>query len=499
MRSWLMLGILSALSCNAFTSNNPLYCSSDRPCLDSALQCNLTTHVCETPSVLAKDPDITSISPFAVSRAGGFAVRVLGRNFDTLQSISINQINAEYTVTNSTELSLTIPPMPGACGAVPILMTAQDGRMVLKTGKLRYRAEKIDFLLSTSVGPFDPGVHTLQNIKLSGDPVDDLVALNASAPPDFSYLSGLGANQFVGKRFAARMPMHINQLIPTQLSYNGALALLGSNGADKLQLWHSTSPMSGSDIQLEETDVESTPAHAMIGVGNFDNIPNEIGVAFLSNQLNQTMITVASINEKGAVAALWAKNIELRTTDYSNMAVGDFNKDGYGDIVLVSKNAAEVVVLMNDKMRGWVQTNPAQVKTTSSSSIVSDVNSDGYDDIVIYGSSGSVGLAVMVLYNMGGNGFSAYTVPTSISSVRHLSIADFDCDGLPEMVASSGGALDLHINLGDSFSQAQPINLAGRMVRAMTAGSYATTTNPAIFLASPNGAQVDSILLVGRN
>lgn len=499
MRSWLMLGILSAISCNAFTSDNPLYCSNDRPCLDAALQCNLTTHICEEPSVLARDPDITTISPFAVSRAGGFAVRVLGRNFDKLQSISINQVNAAYTVINPTELSLTIPPMPGACGAVPILMITQDGRMVQKTNMLRYRAEKIDFLLSTSVGPFDFNIHTLQIVKLPGKPIDDFIALNDSTPPKISYLSALGANRFMEKPFTARIPMHLSQLIPTQLSYNGALALLGSNGSDKLQLWHATSPISSPDIQLEEVDVESVPAHEMIGVGNFDKISNEIGVALLSNQLNQTMITVASINEKGAVAALWTKNIELRTTEYSNMAVGDFNKDGYSDIVLVSKNAAEVVVLMNDKMRGWVQTNPAQVKTTSSSSIVSDMNGDGYDDIVIYGSSGSVGLAVIILYNMGGTGFSAYTVPTSIAAVRHLSIADFDCDGLPEMVASSGGALDLHINLGDSFSQAQPIVLSGRIVRAMTAGSFATTTNPAIVLASPNGPQVDAILQVGIN
>ena len=110
---------------------------------------------------------------------------------------------------------------------------------------------------------------------------------------------------------------------------------------------------------------------------------------------NQTANQVSVVFGNGN--GTFSSTIATYSTDSGPAAVasGDFNKDGYPDIVTANSSANDVSVLLNTATGTF---NPAvnyPVGTNPVAVAVTDVNNDGYPDIVVANSGSNVAFCSM--------------------------------------------------------------------------------------------------------
>lgn len=99
--------------------------------------CNPHTEVCEA------QLDLTAISPARGPSSGGLPLTISGRSFNpgTKASFGMPPVVADALVVDSdTQLHATLPPLPGACGPVPITPERPGGFSVARRDIFSYTA-----------------------------------------------------------------------------------------------------------------------------------------------------------------------------------------------------------------------------------------------------------------------------------------------------------------------------------------------------------------------
>ncbi|MFC2138743.1 FG-GAP repeat domain-containing protein, partial [Bacteroidota bacterium] len=125
--------------------------------------------------------------------------------------------------------------------------------------------------------------------------------------------------------------------------------------------------------------------------------------------------------------------ISLEGVDYGSVAWGDYDNDGYLDIILTGWNSSNVKVTKIYKNNGddsfTEQTNISLTGVAYGSAAWGDYNNDGYLDIIISGSSAE-GYITIIYKNNGNNTFTEQT-GISLKQVIMGSVAwgDYDNDG----------------------------------------------------------------------
>ncbi|MFE7352013.1 FG-GAP-like repeat-containing protein, partial [Streptomyces sp. NPDC057543] len=129
------------------------------------------------------------------------------------------------------------------------------------------------------------------------------------------------------------------------------------------------------------------------------------------------------------------------------VAVGDFNGDGFPDIVTANTNADSASVLLNNGDGTFATKTDYPTGSVPTSVAVGDFNGDGFPDIV----TSNLGVStVSVLLNNGDGTFGAKTdYPTGSGPVA-VAVGDFDGDGAPDLVtANSVSTVSVLSNNGD--------------------------------------------------
>ncbi len=135
-----------------------------------------------------------------------------------------------------------------------------------------------------------------------------------------------------------------------------------------------------------------------------------------------------------------------------DIAVGDFNGDGYPDIAVVNAYNSganlDVGVLINDQEGGFKAAVNYAVSTTSqvgapqilATITAADLNGDGKLDLLVpdFGTQSNSGSTVAVFYGNGDvNGtFQPETAVNTTTNPRYAAVADLNGDGIPDMVLS---------------------------------------------------------------
>jgi PKD repeat protein len=166
----------------------------------------------------------------------------------------------------------------------------------------------------------------------------------------------------------------------------------------------------------------------------------------------------------------------------SSVAWEDYNNDGYLDLIITGGNTIGVYskIYKNNGPPDFTfteQTGISLVNVFNSSVVWGDYDNDGYPDILLSGFTGTE-YVTKVYKNSGGNSFSEQS-GISLPGVRYGSLAwgDYDNDGFLDILLTgqngSGSISKLYKNnAGNSFSEQTEITLAGVSSGSVAWGDY---------------------------
>ena len=140
---------------------------------------------------------------------------------------------------------------------------------------------------------------------------------------------------------------------------------------------------------------------------------------------------------------------ELSTESATTIASGDFNSDGFADLIVPHRDRGQSYVYINDGKGGFADrraVGPAESSTRSVA--VADLNGDSHQDILI-GDPHAGG--VRVYLNDGNADFAAsFALGEDMGHVYAIAVADIDGDGVPDIVAARSDAPNV-VYLGRGF------------------------------------------------
>ncbi len=137
----------------------------------------------------------------------------------------------------------------------------------------------------------------------------------------------------------------------------------------------------------------------------------------------------------------------LNGITFSRLVAGDFNKDGYPDLALVSYSSQNVSVLLNDGTGAFPTAVTYPTNGKGSAIAAADVNGDGILDLIVPQDSQGVDV---FLGNANGTFQAAKTSTFAFNSLGNLSLGDLNGDG----------KLDLAVSVDDKTTPAEGLALA---------------------------------------
>ena len=159
----------------------------------------------------------------------------------------------------------------------------------------------------------------------------------------------------------------------------------------------------------------------------------------------------------GACAWGFAPPVKYTVTAYTNyVAAGDFNGDGYPDLVFSTMEGNTIGVLLNAGDGTFL---PQVTYTVGQTAVyapggdfiaVGDFNGDGALDIAVVNCNSSS--SVSVLLNAGDGTFLPQATYTVGSHSQAIAVGDFNRDGFPDIVVANFdgyGSVSVLLNTGD--------------------------------------------------
>lgn len=309
---------------------------------------------------------------------------------------------------------------------------------------------------------------------LNGDGKRDIVVAN-TASSDLTILLGDGRGGFTpapgSPLSAGQLP---NDIAIADLNSDGKLDLAVANHEQK-QVTIFDGDGGGRFTRATTVSVQSKPHIHGVAVGDFDG-DRKLDLAVESWGTNQVEILLSkgdgTFNTPGRLLA-------VGRMPYQRLRAGDFNNDGFADVVTTNAEGDSVTLLLGGK-NGFKESqgSPFQANKTPFGVAVGDVNKDGNLDLAIVNYSGEPsdlkndGLTVLLGDGRGGfNMAHGSPFPTGAAPTR-VAIGDVNGDGFPDIAASNSESQNVTILLGsDKGDFGTPYQIpAGREPKGIAIG-----------------------------
>lgn len=440
---WLLIGILTSISCDSFLRSNPDYCGDDSTC-SSETVCNLTFHRCE-PGVAAPVV-LTSIAPSVAALAGGEVVVVTGMNFRTGATVTFNGVAAtQVEVRSATELAVTVPRVDGMCGPATVAVTNPGATAVASSALFRFKIGTPSFAQVPGGLPGTPtDAHDLKAVDFNNDGKMDLGLLARSVHKvrlyigngqiNFSMLSGDGFD--TGDSVQNILFSKINDdNLPDLIAWNPAV----------LNTYFNTN---GTGLQAAGTLPAFYGAVAVgpvAGNGNWGDL--------IAARGDMKVLDVRFAQNAGAGPPYTIVNSPLSIPEISNSVVlADIN-GGPLDIVAAQPNGSKAYLFFGGSAGAFTGQGTVSLGIAPIKIVAVDMNNDGRQDLVTIGGLASSISGLSVTRNRDGNTFTTPDVVTTLDTPEMLATGnsgyDFNCDDRPDVVVYNTDAITLQIYLND--------------------------------------------------
>jgi hypothetical protein len=300
----------------------------------------------------------------------------------------------------------------------------------------------------------DSGPYAIAVADLVGDGVSDIVTAN-----DHSRTVSV----LLGDGHGALQPA-VNYAVGTD-PVGVAVADLNGDGIPDIvtaNTFGSSHPTGSISVLLGNGDGTFQPAVTM----STDHGPRSVAVADLNGDGIPDLAVTTNLNlSTPAVGVLLGNGDGSFQAPYyvptgggnpTDVAVADLNGDGIPDLVTANFVNAAVSVLLGNGDGSFQAPENYSITGYARSVVVADLNGDGIPDLATAGyASTSLGYVNVLLGN--GDGTFQPTVNYAVDSVAFwIAAADFNGDGVPDLVSTNLGQNDVSLLLGNGDGSFQP-------------------------------------------